>query len=480
MADYRVQCWTPRHKMYAGIGVVWTLLYPIGIPVCIIYALYSTKVPWLATWKRNCAWMRALVHRAMVMGQKAPGHFDPETLTTESISLEHLRMLHRLFVSPERVQTVAQLKQEQLNAVLTQRLAALEGSQRTHLHAPTRTLAVLEAISVQPTNGGHFGANGGTNGAANGGAHGSAHGAANGGAHGGTNGSENGGRASVNSASDSLAVPHSVTVRQMLHDAAMAGEEEDAPLSPRAAGLTSPTSRRASVRLHRSGSDGALSPHAGGAATPAAISRRNSLQNLAVLRRSTEHLVRPQHPFVALMYDVWHAVRNATHSRVKSLRRTMSTMMYSNERDQLLSALLDWAKHDKQNQVSEPRNNLMRWRTQHEWNALRAGGVHLGVHDTTERAAFAKFSFVFADYSVHAWYWCVWLRVYGSAGLCHCCAQPVSKHVAAAASREVVDLMQKLFLTSVIAFIAPRSAVQVRLPNAAANSLLADARGFGR
>jgi hypothetical protein len=99
MADYRIQCWTPRHLAHVGAGAVWTLLFPFGIPVAILLALRRARVPELAAWKRDCAWLRAVVQRALVMGVKLPfGALDPDTVTTESISLEHLRTLHRLFV----------------------------------------------------------------------------------------------------------------------------------------------------------------------------------------------------------------------------------------------------------------------------------------------------------------------------------------------------------------------------------------------
>jgi hypothetical protein len=29
-ADYRQRCWNAQHKAHVGIGVVWTLLFPIG------------------------------------------------------------------------------------------------------------------------------------------------------------------------------------------------------------------------------------------------------------------------------------------------------------------------------------------------------------------------------------------------------------------------------------------------------------------
>jgi hypothetical protein len=72
-----------------------------------------------------------------------------------------------------------------------------------------------------------------------------------------------------------------------------------------------------------------------------------------------------------------------------------------------------------------------RWRTQYEWAALRLQGAQLGERDTTERAAFYKYRFLFASYAVHAWFW------------------------------EAIDLFHKLFLTSLISFVAPRSSTQV-------------------
>ncbi len=56
-------------------------------------------------------------------------------------------------------------------------------------------------------------------------------------------------------------------------------------------------------------------------------------------------------------------------------------------REQLLAQLLDWAKHDVSTlAVAEPRASQLRWRTQHEWEALRAECAQLGEHDTKERA----------------------------------------------------------------------------------------------
>ena len=102
MADYRLQCYTPTHRLYIGVGALWTLLLPFGLPASFVYLLYQAGVPELSKWKRNCGWLRAIAQRALVLGVPMDGlEFDPDTLTLESISTTHLRLLHRVFVNHE-------------------------------------------------------------------------------------------------------------------------------------------------------------------------------------------------------------------------------------------------------------------------------------------------------------------------------------------------------------------------------------------
>jgi hypothetical protein len=58
-------------------------------------------------------------------------------------------------------------------------------------------------------------------------------------------------------------------------------------------------------------------------------------------------------------------------------------------------------------------------------------GTPLSSLDTAERAAFYRYSFLFSSYAIRSWYY------------------------------ETVDLSHKLFLTSIISFIAPHTSVQV-------------------
>jgi hypothetical protein len=81
-----------------GAGGFWAFVFPLGIPMAYLYVLWSNKVPELAEWKRECAWLRNIVQRALVIGVPMPFDYDPDTITTESISLEHLRVMHRVFV----------------------------------------------------------------------------------------------------------------------------------------------------------------------------------------------------------------------------------------------------------------------------------------------------------------------------------------------------------------------------------------------
>ena len=102
MADYRLQCYTPTHRLYIGIGAMWTLLLPFGLPASFLYLLYQAGVPELSRWKRECGWLRSIAQRALVLGVPMDGlEFDPDTLTLESISTTHLRLLHRVFVNHE-------------------------------------------------------------------------------------------------------------------------------------------------------------------------------------------------------------------------------------------------------------------------------------------------------------------------------------------------------------------------------------------
>ena len=139
--------------------------------------------------------------------------------------------------------------------------------------------------------------------------------------------------------------------------------------------------------------------------------------------------------FMDRLREAYERVRKLAHrftsTHVRTVRRAMSSMIYKDEREKLTGALIEWAVHDMNSSVLRPHSSMVRWRTMHEWDALRAAGVHLGERDATERGALQKFRFLFADYAVYAWWW------------------------------EAVDVLQKLFLTSLIAFVAPRTAVQV-------------------
>ena len=307
-ADYRIQCWTPKHKLHVGIGAFFTLLFPFGIPATLMFTLHRARIPELATWKRDCAWMRSIVQRSIVLGLKLPEGCDPDTLTTESITIEHLQALQRLFIAGEENVSVEAIMLSKAD----------------------------ESTSRKPTS----------------------------------------------------RMRNSHFELPRLTDGSVVGE----PPHP---------STRSSQRTKRS---------------RAASSEQ------------------PQTRWGRL----WHDLTAATKTRAKTMRRSLSTLFYRNEREHLLVLLLDFAKNDKTTLIHEPRDNQLRWRTGEEWKTLTAEGVRLGKRDATELAAFRKFSFVFAEYGVRAWWW------------------------------ESVDLLQKLFFTSILAFIAPRTSVQVIVATMAA------------
>ena len=198
------------------------------------------------------------------------------------------------------------------------------------------------------------------------------------------------------------------TVRQLLHavHAAAAPVHEDAKdeeehAAPRL--LAHPTTTV--LRLQAAPNAQPLPPPTLTSPVPG-LSRRASM-------RSVSEPPPPPPPDNWYLAVLFHArqrlglVARKTKLSARSMRRTLSTLLFSNERALLLGALLEWAKHDKQSFVAPPSDNMLRWRTSYEWAALRASGASLGERDTTERAAFYKLNFVFASYAVHAWYWCV-------------------------------------------------------------------------
>jgi hypothetical protein len=78
--------------------VFWTLVFPIGIPLAFTLLLYKARVPELAMWKRDCAWLRNIAQRAIVLSVMTTAELDSDSVTTDSVTIEQLRLLHRLFV----------------------------------------------------------------------------------------------------------------------------------------------------------------------------------------------------------------------------------------------------------------------------------------------------------------------------------------------------------------------------------------------
>ena len=306
--DMRIQCFTSKHLLYVGIGIMWTIAFPIGIPLAFTLLLYKARVPELAEWKRDCAWLRNIAQRAIVLSIMTTAEIDSDSVTTDSITLEQLRLLHRMFVISE---------------------SAPEAEQAMQIGAFSRSASV----------------------------------------HG-------------------LGVP---------------------PVSENVLALT----------------DGAAK------ASPPVASPSTRSNTSSRRKPQTPELPLPNNPMLALLARLKRKVAHASRLHSHTMRKTLSSYFYRNEREQLMMELLDWAKQDKTSLVAEPRSNALRWRTEHEWVQLQIDGTPLSALDVAERAAFYRYSFLFSSYAIRSWYY------------------------------ETVDLVHKLFLTSIISFIAPHSSVQV-------------------
>ena len=529
MADYRIQCWTSKHKLYVGLGVLFTALFPLGIPVAIIYSLYTSQVPELAEWKRGCSWLRAIVQRSMVLGVQAPCAFNPDTLTTESITIEHLRLLHRTFVADEALppevsaavhhasissggsQAIPFTRRQLLHAVHASAVADGEPTAAHDDDVPLLASATAVAVAAAAAEPGSRRGTGRMNTTR----------------FGDETASEPGSRRATTrlnvdfppspavSRRGSVRLGGELTLQAQPEDVQeeedaqevvpqpaarsslarvsfmkpVAQDEAAAPLlaaggeadpprrksmwrvsssqEPEEAGpvpdrpapavdmpLADPPNspvRRRSTHVNTGAADRFPSPGRGSDSDNDSDSDDDDKpRSPRMLRSVSSQLLHLQphpahhhpHPppviFMDRLRETYERVRNLmrrfTTTHVRTVRRAMSSIIYKDEREKLTGALIEWAVHDMNSSVLRPHSSMVRWRTMHEWDALRAAGVHLGERDATERGALQKFRFLFADYAVYAWWW------------------------------EAVDVLQKLFLTSLIAFVAPRTAVQVVRP----------------
>jgi hypothetical protein len=246
-------------------------------------------VPELALWKRDCSWLRNIAQRAIVLSVMTTAEIDSDSVTTDSITFEQLRLLHRVFVLCD---------------------FAAEAEQP----APVGALALAV------------------------------------GAH-----------------------------ESQLLPASMDGAGKAVQPAASASVLTHTTTRR---------------------------------------KPQTPPPPLPSNAVLALFVRLKRKLAKVSKLRSNTMRKTLSSYFYKNEREQLLMELLDWAKQDKTSLVAEPRSNALRWRTEHEWVQLQLDGVPLSPLDTAERAAFYRYSFLFSSYAIRSLYF------------------------------ETVDLSHKLFLTS--------------------------------
>jgi hypothetical protein len=339
-----------------GIGVVWTILFPVGIPLALLLALRRAGIPELAAWKRDCAWLRAIAQRALVLGAKGVPSSDVDTLTTESIELADLRTLHALFVAPPADEHAAAAA-----------AAAAAVAAEAVMHMQEAGMPPPLPLPAAPT------------------------------AH----------------------KPPLLLAAQQQEEAQAV--EEQPPAQPRLS--SAPPVEQEQLLLTPRASDGGAAPHG------SAVARRLSASATVAPVSSSEptnkplpraNTVRHRRASVAMSMLRNFALRAlycmrrlraklsaAARMSAKSAHRSLSRLMWSGERELLLRQLLDWAAMDETSGVSEPRDHALHWRTQHEWEALRDDGALLGTHDAAERDAFMNLRFLFAGYSVRAWYWCV-------------------------------------------------------------------------
>jgi hypothetical protein len=100
-ADFREQCYTPRHTAHMKAAVFWILVYPVGVPLLFWAALRYYGVPAMARAKVADAWLHACCdHAARHACLQPPPEVDLRALSTANISAEYVAALHALFCGP--------------------------------------------------------------------------------------------------------------------------------------------------------------------------------------------------------------------------------------------------------------------------------------------------------------------------------------------------------------------------------------------
>lgn len=314
-------------------------MFPIGIPVCLLFLLYRAKVPQMARYKRDTAWIRSIIERSVVLGMPPPPGIDLETLVVEDLPLDYIRTLHALFLATSVSEAVADAVAEARRSQ-----TALEPHMESaNVLLPEHAFAAHERSAL------------GLSFAANPPEH-------------------------VADAPDGkvMGVARGASTRLRVDDA-----------------------MRSNLRV----------PPSSPLAVLVSVARRLWIATAEVLSRLA-------------------AARGASSGATKA----SAGVFFLDERTLLIKQMLHWAKHSHSTHVYEPRESQMRWRTHEDWKhflaKVRPGDV-MRPFDQAELSAFQTVAFLFSDYSHHAWYW------------------------------EVVDAIEKLFLTSLIAFIVPRTVVQI-------------------
>ena len=59
--DLSQQCNTPLHSLYIVLGVVWTIIFPIGVPLMYLHSLVFYRVPYLVNVKFEVEYLRRLI-----------------------------------------------------------------------------------------------------------------------------------------------------------------------------------------------------------------------------------------------------------------------------------------------------------------------------------------------------------------------------------------------------------------------------------
>ena len=145
--DVGITCYSSTYQKWYSLGIFWTLVYPIGIPVLFFNVLLYYSVPKMARLKQDTEYVRAMVHHCAALNLHVA--VEHAMLSRDSLSPEHLDTLWQHFFGAREVSLEAMNFTDEARkqrAAAAAEAAVVRSRAMVLLRSVLRPLSVLKAV----------------------------------------------------------------------------------------------------------------------------------------------------------------------------------------------------------------------------------------------------------------------------------------------------------------------------------------------